>query len=297
MSTQDAQPLLQVQDLAVRFQLGDRVVVDAVGGVSFDLDRGETLALVGESGSGKSTTARAIMKLLPRSAKLGQESSIRFDGVRVDQLSEKQMLGVRGNRISMIFQEPMASLNPIYRIGNQIAETVMLHQGLTKKQARARALDLLKEVMIPEPDARMDQYPHQLSGGQRQRVMIAMAIANQPELLIADEPTSALDVTVQAEILKLIRQLQDNYRMAVLLITHDLTIVRQVSDKVAVMRLGRLVEKNTTKSLFTDPRHPYTRKLLASEPSGSPCPLDAERPTALEVGKLRVSFDLSSGGD
>jgi peptide/nickel transport system ATP-binding protein len=296
MSTQDAQPLLQVQDLAVRFQLGDRVVVDAVGGVSFDLDRGETLALVGESGSGKSTTARAIMKLLPRSAKLGQESSIRFDGVRVDQLSEKQMLGVRGNRISMIFQEPMASLNPIYRIGNQIAETVMLHQGLTKKQARARALDLLKEVMIPEPDARMDQYPHQLSGGQRQRVMIAMAIANQPELLIADEPTSALDVTVQAEILKLIRQLQDNYRMAVLLITHDLTIVRQVSDKVAVMRLGRLVEKNTTKSLFTDPRHPYTRKLLASEPSGSPCPLDAERPTALEVGKLRVSFDLSSGG-
>jgi peptide/nickel transport system ATP-binding protein len=206
------------------------------------------------------------------------------------------MLGVRGNRISMIFQEPMASLNPIYRVGNQITEMIMQHQRLTRKQALARALDLLKEVMIPEPEARLQQYPHQLSGGQRQRVMIAMAIANQPELLIADEPTSALDVTVQAEILKLIRQLQDNYHMAVMLITHDLTIVRKVSDHVAVMRLGRLVEANSTKSLFAAPNHPYTQKLLASEPAGEPKPLEPGAPTVLEIQDLRVSFGLSSGG-
>ncbi|MBO1908781.1 ABC transporter ATP-binding protein [Microvirga sp. 3-52] len=295
MSTKNSSPLLQVRDLAIRFQLGDRVIVDAVSGVSFDLDRGETLALVGESGSGKSTTARSIMKLLPGTARLGQESSIHFDGTRIDQLTEKQMLGVRGNRIAMIFQEPMASLNPIYRIGNQITEMIMLHQRLTKKQARAHALDLLKEVMIPEPEARLEQYPHQLSGGQRQRVMIAMAIANQPELLIADEPTSALDVTVQAEILKLIRQLQENYRMAVMLITHDLTIVQRVSDRVAVMRLGKLVEQNTTKALFTSPQHPYTQKLLASEPSGEPGQLDPTAPTVLDVDKLRVTYKLSSG--
>jgi peptide/nickel transport system ATP-binding protein len=296
LSTHNSSPLLQVRDLAIRFQLGDKVIVDAVSGVSFDLNRSETLALVGESGSGKSTTARAIMKLLPRNARLGGGSSIHFDGARIDQLAEKQMLGVRGNRISMIFQEPMASLNPIYRVGSQITEMIMLHQGLTKKQSRTRALDLLKEVMIPEPEARLEQYPHQLSGGQRQRVMIAMAIANQPELLIADEPTSALDVTVQAEILKLIQQLQKNYHMAVMLITHDLTIVRRVSDRVAVMRLGKLVEQSTTKTLFTAPKHPYTQKLLASEPSGEPMMLDPTAPTALDVGALRVSFKLSSGG-
>jgi peptide/nickel transport system ATP-binding protein len=293
----DARPqahLVEVRNLSVRFKLDD-AVVEAVRNVSFHVDRGEMLALVGESGSGKSVTARAIMKLLPRTARIPRESEVLLAGTRIDQFSERQMLDVRGDRISMIFQEPMSSLNPIYRVGNQIAEAITLHQRLTKKQARARALELLKEVRIPEPEARLEQYPHQLSGGQRQRVMIAMAVANNPEFLIADEPTTALDVTVQAEILKLIRQLQASYHMGVLLITHDLTIVQKVSDSVAVMRLGQVVETNTTRRLFAAPQSPYTRKLLASEPSGRPNPVAPTSEIVLKTDDLRVEYQLRWG--
>ncbi|MBV9243656.1 MAG: ABC transporter ATP-binding protein [Methylobacteriaceae bacterium] len=287
--------LLEVRDLAVSFRLHDHRI-EAVRGISFHLDRGETFALVGESGSGKSVTARAIMKLLPRTADVARQSRILFEGVRIDAFTERQMLAVRGNGIAMIFQEPMASLNPVYRVGSQIAEAITQHQGLTRKQARARALDLLKEVRIPDPEARLDQYPHQLSGGQRQRVMIATAIANTPQLLIADEPTTALDVTVQAEILKLLRQLQKNYRMGLILITHDLTIVRKVSDSVAVMRLGAIVERGHTEAVFAAPRHPYTKKLIASEPGGRPNPVKPGQPIIVEADKVRVEYQLRWGG-
>jgi peptide/nickel transport system ATP-binding protein len=293
----DAKPqhhLVEVRNLSVRFKLDD-AVVDAVEDVSFHVDRGQTLALVGESGAGKSVTARAIIKLLPRNATVSSDSRVMLNGTRIDQFSERQMLAIRGNRISMIFQEPMSSLNPIYRIGNQIAEGIILHQGLSKKQAWAQALDLLKEVRIPDPAARLEQYPHQLSGGQRQRVMIAIAIANSPELLIADEPTTALDVTVQAEILKLIRQLQRAHDMAVILVTHNLTIVEKVSDAVAVMRLGRVLETNTTRSLFAAPQNAYTRKLLASQPSGRPNPVATNSEIVLETDRLRVEYRLNWG--
>ena len=286
--------LVEVRNLSVRFKLDD-AEVEAVRDISFHIDRGEMLALVGESGSGKSVTARAIMKLLPRTATVSPESRVLLTGTRIDKFSDRQMLDVRGNRISMIFQEPMSSLNPVYRVGNQIAEGIMLHQRLSKKQALARALDLLKEVRIPEPQARIEQYPHQLSGGQRQRVMIAMAIANNPDFLIADEPTTALDVTVQAEILKLIRQLQAQYHMGVLLITHDLTIVEKVSDRVAVMRLGKIVETNETKNLFAQPTHAYTRKLFAAAPSGRPNPVPAASKVVLETNDLRVEYHLRWG--
>jgi len=286
--------LVEVRNLSVRFKLDD-AEVEAVRDVSFHVDRGEMLALVGESGSGKSVTARAIMKLLPRTATVSPDSRVLLAGTRIDKFSERQMLDVRGDRISMIFQEPMSSLNPIYRVGTQIAEGIMLHQRLTKKQALARALDLLKEVRIPEPQARIEQYPHQLSGGQRQRVMIAIAVANNPDFLIADEPTTALDVTVQAEILKLIRQLQAQYHMGVLLITHDLTIVEKVSDRVAVMRLGKIVETNRTGQLFAQPTHPYTRKLFAAAPSGQPNPVPADSNVVLETDRLRVEYHLRWG--
>jgi peptide/nickel transport system ATP-binding protein len=287
--------LAEIRNLSVRFKLDD-AVVEAVRDISFHVDRSEMLALVGESGSGKSVTARAIMKLLPRTATVSPESRVFITGERIDGFSERRMLGVRGDRISMIFQEPMSSLNPVYRVGDQIAEGIMLHQRLTKKQALARALDLLKEVRISEPQARLEQYPHQLSGGQRQRVMIAMAIANNPDFLIADEPTTALDVTVQAEILKLIRQLQAEYHMGVLLITHDLTIVEKVSDRVAVMRLGRIVETNSTRELFAKPAHPYTKKLFAAAPSGRPSPVPAASTVVLETDALRVEYHLRWGG-
>jgi peptide/nickel transport system ATP-binding protein len=294
----DAKPqsahLVEVQNLSVTFKL-DEAEVEAVKNVSFHIDRGETLALVGESGSGKSVTARAIMKLLPRTAHVSRESRVLLAGSRIDHLTERQMLDVRGDRISMIFQEPMSSLNPVYRVGNQIAEALILHQRLTKKQALARALDLLKEVRIPEPEARLEQYPHQLSGGQRQRVMIAMAIANNPEFLIADEPTTALDVTVQAEILKLIRQLQTRHDMGVLLITHDLTIVEKVSDSVAVMRSGHVVETNETAALFAAPRHPYTQRLFAAAPSGRPNPVAPKSEIVLKTDKVRVEYHLRWG--
>ena len=295
MDTQASSRLLEVDNLSVSFKLDDETV-EAVKDVSFHVDRGEMLALVGESGAGKSVTARALMKLLPRTATIGKESRITFAGTRIDQYSERQMLALRGDRITMIFQEPMSTLNPVYRINTQISESLIRHQGLTKRQARARALDLLKEVRIPDPEARLEQYPHQLSGGQRQRVMIAIAIANNPELLIADEPTTALDVTVQAEILKLIRNLQDAYRMGVVLVTHNLTIVEKVSDTVAVMRLGRLLETNTTAKLFAAPQNPYTRRLLASAPSGRPNPVAPQSEIVLKTNELRVQYHLRWGG-
>ncbi|MEM8915631.1 MAG: ATP-binding cassette domain-containing protein, partial [Pseudomonadota bacterium] len=287
--------LLTVDNLSVRFDLADHSV-EAVKDVSFDVQRGETHAIVGESGSGKSVTARAIMQILSPTAIVAPETRISFKGNRIDNIGDNKMQRIRGGEMAMIFQEPMSSLNPIYRIGSQIAETLMLHQGMTRKQAEARALDLIKEVQIPDAEARLQQYPHQLSGGQRQRVMIAIAIANNPELLIADEPTTALDVTVQAEILKLIRRLQEAHNMGVILITHDLTIVRQVSDRVSVMRLGEHVESAPTETLFTAPGHPYTQRLLSSEPSGHPRPVDEAAEQVLKVDDLRVEFDLKWGG-
>ena len=286
--------LLDVQNLSVRFKR-DEHVVQAVDDLSFQVERGEMLAIVGESGSGKSVTARAIMRLLPRTATLGGASQISFAGTRIERATEGQMLGIRGKHISMIFQEPMSSLDPIYRIGDQICEGIVRHQRLTKKQAMAQALDRLKEVQIPDPDARLQQYPHQLSGGQRQRVMIAIAIANNPELLIADEPTTALDVTVQAEILRLIRQLQHSHHMGVIMITHDLTVVKRVSDSVCVMRLGQLRETNRTAALFADPQDGYTRTLLAAEPKGRPRPVPADRPVVLDVEDARLDYVLSTG--
>ena len=265
MDTQAGGRLLEVDNLSISFRLDDEVV-EAVRNVSFHVDRGEMLALVGESGAGKSVTARALMKLLPRTATIGKESRINFAGTRIDAFSERQMLSLRGDRITMIFQEPMSTLNPVYRINTQISESLIRHQGLTKRQARARALDLLKEVRIPDPEARLEQYPHQLSGGQRQRVMIAMALACEPTLLLADEPTTALDVTIQAQILGLLRELQERLAMSILLITHDLGLVAENAQSVLVMYAGRIVETAPVGELFARPKHPYTRGLLGSIP-------------------------------
>lgn len=286
-------PLLSVENLSVAFHL-DRGIVQAVANVSFDILKGETLGLVGESGSGKSVTARSIMQLLPNTAKLGAGSAIKFNGVRLDGQKDRDLQRIRGDRIGMIFQEPMTSLNPIYKIGTQISETLRLHQGLGRKEALERARFLLEEVRIPHAGERVNHYPHQLSGGQRQRVMIAMAIANNPDLLIADEPTTALDVTVQAEILSLIRGLQDRYGMAVLLITHDLTVVRRNADRVCVMRGGKLLESGETKSLFMAPSHPYTKLLIESEPQGKPQPMAPGAPILLECRGVVVTYPLSA---
>ena len=286
--------LLRVENLGVSFHL-DRGVIEAVRGVSFAIAPGETLGLVGESGSGKSVTARAIMQLLPSTARLGAESAISFKGVRLDGKHERDLRRLRGDRIGMIFQEPMTSLNPIYKIGTQIAETLRLHQGMAKRVAWDRARALLEEVRIPDPAERLHHYPHQLSGGQRQRVVIAMAIANNPDLLIADEPTTALDVTVQAEILALIRGLQQRHGMAVLLITHDLGVVRRVTDRVCVMRAGRVVESAPTPTLFAHPTHSYTRALLEAEPSGRPEEVAADAPELMACANVVIAYDLGRG--
>ena len=295
-STRMSEPLLlDVVDLSVRFRF-DRTVLDAVRGISFSLRRGETLGLVGESGSGKSVTARAIMGLLPQTAKLDQASRILFQQKRLDTLPDVQMQRLRGDRIAMIFQEPMTSLNPLYRIGTQIAESLRLHRGLSRKAAWERARELLEEVRIPDPLARLQQYPHQLSGGQRQRVMIAIALANNPDLLIADEPTTALDVTVQAEILTLLRGLQQRHGMAMLLISHDLTVVRRICDQVCVMRRGELLEQGSTATVFRAPAHPYTRALLAAEPAGRPDPVPPDAAALMSAHDIAVSYLLSWGG-
>jgi peptide/nickel transport system ATP-binding protein len=287
--------ILDARNIAVDFKV-EGGVVHAVSDVSFQLHKGETIALVGESGSGKSVTARTIMKLLTKRATIKPGARIVLNGRDVVTLSDRDMRKLRGNDIAMIFQEPMSSLNPVYTIGKQICEILHLHNRMSGAEAMARALELLEEVHIPDPAARLRQYPHQLSGGQRQRVMIAMALANRPDVLIADEPTTALDVTVQAQILNLIKELKDKYGMAVVLITHDLTIVRQFSDYVYVMRHGAVQEHNTTEALFANPRHPYTRHLLASEPKGIANPLEGDQPVVLEGRKVKVAFTLKRGG-
>ena len=287
--------VLDARDIAVDFKV-EGGIVQAVRDVSFQLHKGETIALVGESGSGKSVTARTIMRLLTKRATISPNTRITLDGKDIVSLPENAMRKLRGNDLSMIFQEPMSSLNPVYTIGQQLCEVLHLHNRISRQEAMERARVLLEEVQIPEPGARLRQYPHQLSGGQRQRVMIAMALANRPDILIADEPTTALDVTVQAQILNLIKDLKAKYGMAVILITHDLTIVRQFSDYVYVMQHGRVQEHNTTEALFANPRHAYTQHLLASEPRGRPRPLEPDAPTILEGDKVKVSFTLKRGG-
>jgi microcin C transport system ATP-binding protein len=288
------QALLSIRDLAVDFGAGE-TAVHAVRGVSFDIARGETVALVGESGSGKSVTALSILRLLPYPAASHPRGSIRFGDTDLLAADQRQLRGIRGNKIAMIFQEPMSSLNPLHPVERQVGEVLSLHQGLSKAAARKRTIELLTEVGIPDPESRLAAFPHQLSGGQRQRVMIAMALANTPDLLIADEPTTALDVTVQAQILRLLKDLQQRYGMAILFITHDLGIVRRFADITHVMTQGEIVESGATAALFADPRHPYTKKLLAAEPKGAPPPSDASAPITVEAHDLKVWFPIRRG--
>ncbi|MGO6744706.1 ABC transporter ATP-binding protein [Rhizobium ruizarguesonis] len=287
-------PIIDARNVAVNFKVEDGMV-EAVKDVSFQLYRGETIAIVGESGSGKSVTARTVMGLLSKRAVVSEKSTVAYDGSNILKFSERARRKLRGDRISMIFQEPMSSLNPIYTIGSQIVEAIRVHRRISRRDAQKRALELLEHVQIPDPAARLMQYPHQLSGGQRQRVMIAMALANDPDVLIADEPTTALDVTVQAQILNLIRNLQKELGMAVILITHDLTVVRQFSDYVYVMQLGEVREHNTTEALFANPQDAYTRHLLASEPRGQANPLPEGSDVILDAKGVRVSFMMRHG--
>jgi len=287
-------PVIDARNIGVNFKV-EHGTVEAVKDISFQLYRGETIAIVGESGSGKSVTARTVMGLLSKRAVVAPKSTVDYDGANILKYSERERRKLRGDRISMIFQEPMSSLNPIYTIGSQIVEAIRVHRKVSKKQAEARALELLKQVQIPDPEARLKQYPHQLSGGQRQRVMIAMALSNEPDVLIADEPTTALDVTVQAQILNLIRNLQKEMRMAVILITHDLTVVRQFSDYVYVMQHGEMREHNTTEKLFANPQHSYTKHLLSSEPRGQANPLPEGSQVILDAKGVRVSFMMRHG--
>ncbi|MDG4883444.1 ABC transporter ATP-binding protein [Mesorhizobium sp. WSM4884] len=289
-----SEPLLSVRDLSVAFAQGGSQST-AVDRISFDIARGETLALVGESGSGKSVSALSVLKLLPYPAASHPSGKILFHGADLLDADERTLRGVRGNKITMIFQEPMTSLNPLHTIEQQIVEVLKLHQGLGDRQARARVLELLTEVGIRDPQKRLDAYPHQLSGGQRQRVMIAMALANEPELLIADEPTTALDVTVQAQILELLADLKRRKGMSMLFITHDLGIVRKIADRVCVMTKGRIVETGPTKEIFANPQHAYTKHLLAAEPKGKPPAANANA-TAVMTGKdIKVWFPIKRG--
>jgi microcin C transport system ATP-binding protein len=290
-----AEPLLSVRNLSVTFTAAGRTV-EAVKGVSFDLDRGETVALVGESGSGKSVTALSIMQLLPYpAASHGPGSSIRFDGQELVGAPPVVLQSVRGGRIAMVFQEPMTSLNPLHTIEKQISETLFLHKRMNASAARARIIELLHLVGLSDAEKRLDAYPHQLSGGQRQRVMIAMALANEPDILIADEPTTALDVTIQAQILKLLKDLQARFGMALLLITHDLGIVRKMADRVCVMTRGEIVEHGEVEEVFADPRHPYTQRLLAAEPKGRAAVVDPPPPVLLSASDVKVWFPIKSG--
>jgi microcin C transport system ATP-binding protein len=286
--------LLEVEKLSVAFRQGERETL-AVDRISFDIGEGETVALVGESGSGKSATALSVMKLLPYPAAHHPSGAIRFKGQDLIAMRERDIRHVRGNDITIIFQEPMTSLNPLHTIEKQISEILLLHQGLTGAPARARIIELLTQVGIPDPESRLQSYPHQLSGGQRQRVMIAMALANEPDLLIADEPTTALDVTVQAQILKLLKDVQTRLGMAMLFITHDLGIVRKLADRVCVMKEGKIVEQGPVERVFTAPEHPYTRALLAAEPKPDPAPLMPHAPIVLEANDLKVWFPIKRG--
>ena len=287
-------PILSIRDLSIAFGHGAREVL-AVDRVSFDIRKGETLALVGESGSGKSITALSVMKLLPYPAAHHPSGSIKFQGRELLTMKENEIRDVRGNDIAIIFQEPMTSLNPLHTIEKQIREILMLHQGLTGQAARGRIIELLGQVGIPDPAGRLASYPHQLSGGQRQRVMIAMALANEPDLLIADEPTTALDVTVQAQILKLLKDTQTSLGMSMLFITHDLGIVRKLADRVCVMQRGKIVEQGEVERVFTAPEHPYTQALLAAEPKPDPAPPCPDAPVVVETKDLKVWFPIKRG--
>jgi microcin C transport system ATP-binding protein len=289
-----AAPLLSVRDLSVSFAQGARETL-AVDHVSFDVGKGETVALVGESGSGKSVSALSVLKLLPYPAASHPSGQILFGGEDLLAKDDKSLRKVRGNKITMIFQEPMTSLNPLHTIEQQVGEVLALHQGMRPNEARARTLALMNEVGIRDAEKRLTAYPHQLSGGQRQRVMIAMALANEPELLIADEPTTALDVTVQAQILELLAKLKKDKGMSMLFITHDLGIVRRIADRVCVMTKGKIVETGPTAEIFANPQHEYTRHLLAAEPKGKPSLLDRGAETVMKGENVRVWFPIKQG--
>jgi microcin C transport system ATP-binding protein len=290
----DGSSLLSVDDFSVSFTQGGRSVI-CVDRISFDIKPRETVALVGESGSGKSVTALSVMRLLPYPAASHPTGTIRFKGREMLTMPERDMRRIRGNDISIIFQEPMTSLNPLHTIERQIGEILSLHKGLSGEAARRRIVELLTQVGIPDPAGRLKSYPHQMSGGQRQRVMIAMALANEPELLIADEPTTALDVTVQAQILKLLKNLQTRLGMTMLFITHDLGIVRKIADRVCVMSKGKIVEQGPVEQVFTAPEHPYTRALIAAEPKPDPAPLQPSAPIMVKTDDLKVWFPVKRG--
>jgi microcin C transport system ATP-binding protein len=288
------EPLLSVKDLSVAFRQGEGDTL-AVDRISFDVMPGETVALVGESGSGKSVSALSVLKLLPYPAAHHPSGKILFKGRDLMGASEDEMRAVRGDDVTMVFQEPMTSLNPLHTIERQVGEIVRLHRKLSERKARTRTLEILGLVGIRDAESRLGAYPHQLSGGQRQRVMIAMALANEPDLFIADEPTTALDVTVQAQILKLLAELKGRLGMAMLFITHDLGIVRKVADRVCVMTQGKIVEQGPVADVFERPRHAYTQKLLAAEPKGRPEPVPSSAPIIVEAGPLRVWFPIRRG--
>jgi microcin C transport system ATP-binding protein len=288
----DPTPLLSVRDLRVDFRQGSSVT-HAVRGVSFEIREKETVAIVGESGSGKSVTALSVLKLLPPAAHV--DGSILFRGEELLHADEKTLRKVRGNQISMIFQEPMSSLNPLHTVERQVGEILDVHRGMSGTAARTRVLELLNQVGIRDPENRLNAYPHQLSGGQRQRVMIAMALANEPDLLIADEPTTALDVTVQAQILELLARLKAETGLAMLFITHDLGIVRRVADRVCVMTKGEIVETGPTEEVFSSPKHPYTQHLLAAEPKGKPPARNADAPVIMRGDDIKVWFPIRRG--
>ncbi len=288
--------LLRVSDLSVQFEMGRSAKFTAVDRVSFDLHRGETLALVGESGSGKSVTALSVLQLLPYPLASHPSGKIEYRGEELLGAGEGRLREVRGNRIAMIFQEPMTSLNPLHTIEKQIGEALTIHKGLSREAARARIVELLELVGLgAQAKQRLDAYPHQLSGGQRQRVMIAMALANEPDILIADEPTTAVDVTIQAQLLKLLKELQEKLGMAILFITHDLGVVRRLAHRVAVMNKGRIVEAGPVAEVFGQPQHDYTRHLLAAEPKGKAGPRDANARTVLRGGDIKVWFPIKAG--
>ena len=286
--------MLDVTDLSVTFDLPG-TEVEAVRHISFTIERGETLALVGESGSGKSVTALSVLQLLPYPMARHPSGSIRFYGEELVGAPERTLRDVRGNKISMIFQEPMTSLNPLHTIEKQVGEALLLHKGLSRSAARTRVLELSDLVGLRDAEQRLTAYPHELSGGQRQRVMIAMALANEPDMLIADEPTTALDVTIQAQILALLKELQAKLGMAMLFITHDLSIVRKMADRICVMNEGEIVEAGPTAEIFESPQHDYTKHLLGAEPTGEKLPADAQAPVVLRGDDLRVWFPIKKG--
>ncbi|HUS54256.1 MAG TPA: ABC transporter ATP-binding protein [Thermohalobaculum sp.] len=290
--TSITEPLLVIDNLSVAFPSRERTV-EAVKQVSLTIARGETLALVGESGSGKSVTALSMVSLLPDTARI--TGSVKYAGAEMVGADPRELMRVRGNDISFIFQEPMTSLNPLHSIEKQITESLALHQGVVGSAARGRVIELLNQVGLRDPEERLDAWPHQLSGGQRQRVMIAMALANKPDLLIADEPTTALDVTIQAQILELLAELQRAQGLSMLFITHDLGIVRKVAQRVAVMKEGEIIETGPTTEVFDNPQHPYTRMLLDAEPTGRPEPVPVDKRALIKGEKVRVWFPIKRG--